>query len=282
MCMPRPPRPLAPETVYHLTASCNNAGAVFLDDRDRREYLGLLERTSQAMDVDILVYVLMTTHIHLIVWTARANLSAFVQRLHGIYGGRFNRRHGRTGHVFKGRFYSKVIENDAYLLAASRYIHRNPVVAGLSETPSGYRWTSYSVYVERPTRSIVNPSRVLAAVSSDEGQARREYARFVESDRGLPGRQNSLQAVLADSLGCDLNSLLRSRRGSQVRAMALLWLRQTTGASPKSLGQAFGMSPSAVCNSLARLGRQLDNPLIVARLEQVKSVLASFRANLPV
>lgn len=280
--MPRPLRILAPDTAYHITAGGNNGEVVFQDDVDRHGYLRLLEQLSRLMRIELMVYVLMTNHIHLIVWTVHANLSAFVQRVHGIYAGRFNRRYGRTGHLFEGRFYSKVIEDDAYLLAASRYIHRNPVLAGLSETPAGYRWTSYLAYKRPLAGSFVNPSRVLAAISPDEGRARREYARLVEGDCGPLTGPGSWQAVLAGSLGYDLETLSRSRKAAEVRAMILFLLKQRTGALPKRLGEVFGMSSSAVCNSVARLARKLENPGTAARLEKVKNVLTSLNLNLPI
>jgi REP element-mobilizing transposase RayT len=130
--MARPLRANFKNGWYHVTNRGNNRERVFLDERDRRHFLQLLGQMSERLAVQVHAYVLMDNHYHLLVRTPEANLSAAVQWLNVAYSIWWNRRHGRTGHVFQGRFKAVVVESGQWVLACSLYLHLNPVaVAGL-------------------------------------------------------------------------------------------------------------------------------------------------------
>lgn len=101
---------------------------------------------SERYEIDIFAYVLMSNHYHILLKTNRSNLSKGMQWLGLSYTRRFNNRHYRSGHLFQGRFKSIVVENDAYLLRLSCYIHRNPLRANMVNRLADYRWSSYPVY----------------------------------------------------------------------------------------------------------------------------------------
>lgn len=135
------------------------------------------------MRVKTLAYVLMSNHIHLVLQTAAPNISAAIHRLHGPYAACYNRRHGRTDHVFGRRFHSSVVDDDIYLLALTRYIHRNPVRAGLVSQPEDYPWSSFRSYVGPGSdQSVVDPRPVLELISTNLVKSRLAYARFVRDD----------------------------------------------------------------------------------------------------
>ena len=100
----------------------------------------------ERYDMDIFAYVLMGNHYHLLLKTNRSNLSKGMQWLGLVYTRRFNNRHFRSGHLFQGRFKSIIVENDAYLVRLSCYIHRNPLRANMVERLAEYRWSSYPIY----------------------------------------------------------------------------------------------------------------------------------------
>jgi REP-associated tyrosine transposase len=102
---------------------------------------------SERFEIDFFAYVLMGNHYHLLLRTNRANLSKSMQWLGLTYTRRFNLRHFRSGHLFfRGRFKSIIVQNDAYLMRLSCYIHRNPLRAGIVERLADYRWSSYRAY----------------------------------------------------------------------------------------------------------------------------------------
>jgi REP element-mobilizing transposase RayT len=131
---------------YHILSRGNERRDIFYDDEDRKMFLDTVGETAQRFDVDVFAFVLMTNHYHLLIRTNRANLSKAMQWLGLTYSRRLNNRHYRSGHLFQGRFKSILVENDAYVLELSCYIHRNPIRAKMVRRLIGYKWSSYPVY----------------------------------------------------------------------------------------------------------------------------------------
>lgn len=129
--------------MYHVGSRGNNQQPVYWADDDRTEFLGLLEDVARRREWIVLTYCLMPNHFHLVVLVPECGLSEGMQYLNGGYARRINSRYGRTGHVFRNRFWSKFIDNDAQLLATVRYVVRNPVRAGLCSTPERWRWSGH-------------------------------------------------------------------------------------------------------------------------------------------
>src|SRR5438105_329404 len=117
---------------YHLSARGNERKPIYRDDSDRAHFLELLGEATKRFAIRVHAYVLMDNHFHLLVETPEANVSRAMQWLNVSYSIWFNRRHGRAGHLFQGRFQSVVVEDDAGWQEVARYIHLNPVrIAGL-------------------------------------------------------------------------------------------------------------------------------------------------------
>ena len=143
--VPRRPRLLQPG-IYHLTSHGSDERFLFLDDQDRYEFLGLLGRICERFELALLSYVLMGNHYHGLLRIPDARLSLALQRLHTEYSRRHNRRRGRSAHLFKAHAYTGQIESDRQLVAACRYLARNPVRAGLTLDPLEWRWGSARVH----------------------------------------------------------------------------------------------------------------------------------------
>jgi REP element-mobilizing transposase RayT len=119
----------------------------FINDEQRYLFLDLLAVISEKYAVEIHSYCLMSNHFHLLIKTPQANISAALQYLMSNYTLRFNKMCGVDGPLFRGRFKSLIIDEEAYLLEVSRYIHLNPVKARLVMRPSDYFWSSYASFV---------------------------------------------------------------------------------------------------------------------------------------
>lgn len=132
--------------LYHVMSRGNERKDIFFDDDDRHMFLEALGDISERFKIDIFAYVLMSNHYHLLMRTTRANLSKAMQWFGVSYTRRFNDKHARSGHLFQGRFKSILVQNDAYLMQLSCYIHRNPLRAGVVNRLASYRWSSYPVY----------------------------------------------------------------------------------------------------------------------------------------
>ena len=144
--MARSVRKRAESEVYHVMARGVGRQIIFEDDADRRFYLSVLRDELLARDADLIAWCLMDNHVHLLLRVRLEELSELMRALGSAYASFFNRRHDRVGHLFQDRFKSEPVDTDAYLLTAVRYIHQNPVAAGLSPT-CDYRWSSYRAYL---------------------------------------------------------------------------------------------------------------------------------------
>ncbi len=178
--MPRPPRIWFPGALYHLVVRGDNREPIFFADPDYRTYLKLLSVATRRYGAQLFAYALMTNHVHLMVQTDQIHpVSKLMQSLNTAYTIYINKKYKRVGHVFQGRFHSVLVEKDRYALELTRYIHLNPVRAGLVRAPERYRWSSYRAYLGREEDRFVNPTDILAMISPDDARQRTLYAQFV-------------------------------------------------------------------------------------------------------
>ncbi len=141
--MARPLRLEYAGALYHLTARGNARADIFADDADRRLFLELLGKEITQQGWRCYAYCLMDNHYHLLIETPEPNLVSGMRRFNGVYTQAFNRRHGRVGHVFQGRYKSIVVDKDSYGLELCRYIVLNPVRARLVKRAQNWAWSSY-------------------------------------------------------------------------------------------------------------------------------------------
>ncbi len=188
--MPRPPRIDFPDAVYHVTSRGNGRADIFHSDEDRQRFLAQLAHHVRLCAIDLFAFVLMENHIHVLCRTPRANLSRFMQRLLSSFALYSRYKHRRPGHLFQGRFKAKLVEDEVYLLAVTRYIHLNPVKIAACRRMSGqqrlerleaYPWSSYGGYAAaNKALEFVNYD-VLKEYGRDMAVARRHYRAYVEA-----------------------------------------------------------------------------------------------------
>lgn len=179
--MTRPIRIEYPGAWYHVMNRGRRKERIFFCDEDREYFLSLLAKCMRLYGLEVHAYSLMPNHYHLIVRTPRGNLSRIIRHLNGVYTQRVNRIYKYEGSLFRGRFKSILIEEEIYLLELVRYIHRNPVKAGLVERIVDHRWTSHRAYMrpqDRPRWLVVNG--VLERFSEHENEALKELNLFVK------------------------------------------------------------------------------------------------------
>ncbi len=196
--MPRSPRIVEPNGIYHLTPRGNNRRTIFTADRDRLKFLALLTRVTRERRWIVFGYCLMDNHVHLLVQVPELGLSEGMQELLGRYAQWSNREYGRFGHLFVNRFPSETVCSDAHLLGALRYVDLNPVRAGLTTRPEDWPWSSYRAHVglEHPLPLLAN-DRFLGLFGSTPDTAREVYREFVRagfpevSDPALSARRDA-------------------------------------------------------------------------------------------
>jgi putative transposase len=177
--MPRKLRELVGEGVYHVYARGNDRCRIFRDDADYRRYLQLIERVVRQRRWSALAYCLMPSHVHWLVRTPEPDLDAGVQFVHSQYALVFNKRHGRVGHLFGGRYGAKRVTTDQQLWVNAAYIARNPVSAGLCSEPEAWRWGSHADTARGTPAPWMDDPALMAYFAGAGGDPRHRYATFV-------------------------------------------------------------------------------------------------------
>ena len=186
--MSRPWRIEFEGALYHVLSRGNEGRDIFLDDEDFNIFIDLLGEMSSRFEVDIFAYVLMNNHYHILIRTNRPNLSKAMQWTGVTYTRRFHNRHIRSGHLFQGRFKSLIVQNDAYLVQLSCYIHRNPLRAGSVKRLIDYKWSSYPVYAygRRPPGWLKTQTILSQFGTGDQHQEyRTKVQRYLGEERSL-------------------------------------------------------------------------------------------------
>jgi putative transposase len=145
--MTRPLRIQYPDAWYHVMNRGRHGESIYNDEQDYQAFIDLLKETGSMWNIRIAAYCLMTNHYHLLIQTPKGNLDRCMRHINGIYTQRYNRKHHMDGQLFRGRYKAILVDADNYLLEIVRYIHRNPVRAGIVKHPRDYRWSSHRGYI---------------------------------------------------------------------------------------------------------------------------------------
>ncbi len=183
--MARPLRIEFDGALYHVTARGDRREAIYEDDADRERFLETLGAVVDVFNWRCHAYCLMTNHYHLVVETPDGNLAKGMRQLNGVYTQASNRRHGRVGHLFQGRYKAVLVDGDSHLLELARYVVLNPVRARIVKSAGDWRWSSYRATVgaiESPAWLEVDG--MLAACGSRRAAAVDAYERFVAAGVG--------------------------------------------------------------------------------------------------
>lgn len=144
--MARLPRLLSSTGVYHIVLKGNNSLPIFIEDKDYQMFVETLDKACDNYNVDIIAYCLMNNHIHLLLKFNEENMPNLFKSIGASFVTKQNLKYNKTGRMLNNRYYSKPVNDDEYLLAAVRYIHNNPVKAGICAKPNEYIWSSYKEY----------------------------------------------------------------------------------------------------------------------------------------
>lgn len=193
--MPRQARIDIPGLLQHVIVRGVEKRPIFLDDQDRDDFLSRLRLLLPETETDCHAWALLDNHFHLLLRPNRRRLSDFMRRLLTGYAIVFNLRHRRVGHLFQNRYRSIVCDQDPYLLALVRYIHLNPLRAGVVadlEALATFPWCGHGELLGLASRPIIQVEEVLSHFGSGRRAARQSYAAFMaEGVQGRPLRNLS-------------------------------------------------------------------------------------------
>lgn len=230
----------------------NEKQNIFRSRSDRKSYLKILGEVSAEHDWRIFTYCLMNNHFHLVLETPGATLSAGMKYLNGVYSQLFNARHGRVGHLFQGRYASRLIENDEYVLALQRYILQNPVRAGFCLEVGQWEWSSYrATALLSPSPTFLDTDFILGFFS-DGSNPQLQYAAYVNG-RSEPGPW--MAAAFDRNAICEmveLGSIIRSPHDKRRRNVEIIDAFESHGFTMTEIAAHLQMSQAAISKIIGR------------------------------
>ena len=152
--MPRIPRQKSESGIYHMMLRGINQQVIFEDDEDYTKFINTLETYKAVSGYKVFAYCLMSNHIHILIKVEKEDIDLIMKRIAGSYVYWYNWKYYRKGHLFQDRFKSEPVENDEYFLTVLRYIHQNPIKAGIVEKIDEYEYSSYNEYIDRESSLI--------------------------------------------------------------------------------------------------------------------------------
>ncbi len=144
--MPRKAREISSSGIYHVITRGLNKQLIFHETYDYQQFLIILSRTKEEYNFNLYAYCLMGNHVHLLIKDNNNKISMIMHRICLTYSMWYNKKYNRNGYLFQNRFKSEPVENEQYLLTVFRYIHQNPLKAGMVSWLYSYRWSSYCDY----------------------------------------------------------------------------------------------------------------------------------------
>jgi putative transposase len=296
MRMARKPRVHFPGALYHVISRGNQRQDIFLDDKDRTAYLAYLSTGKNRYGIQLYAYALMSNHVHLLLEVGETPLSRLMQSLLFGYARYFNKRYGKVGHLFQGRYRAILCEKDAYLLELVRYIHLNPIRAKGASDPERYMWTSHLSYLGKDTEGLVNTEIVLEQFGKNKTHRRRKYLEFIlkglgsghqkryyeVKDQRYLGEEDFIKRVEEDKrsrekvifdlpveaiakkvskitgIGLEqIYSLSSGRRGAKGRGIVAYLAGALGGQMVKDIAEHFGRSPMRISQGIIEIEREL-------------------------
>ncbi|MBW6463700.1 MAG: transposase [Bacillota bacterium] len=167
--------------IYHVMQRGNNKESIFQSDKDKYFFLNQLDVSKKKFNFLLFGYVLMDNHYHLLIQVNKFPLSKVMQRQNSIYSRYYNRTQERSGHLFGLRYKASLVLDDSYLFAVLRYIHWNPIRAGLSKNVFDYKWCSDSYY-RNGRNGLVDVDFLFSIISQKREYALEEYVRLMQVD----------------------------------------------------------------------------------------------------
>ncbi|MEQ8201224.1 MAG: transposase [Syntrophomonadaceae bacterium] len=257
--MTRLAREISSTGIYHIMVRGINRQNIFLDDDDRIRYLEKMNRFVDEENGQIMGYCLMNNHVHILLREGKTGIARIMKRIGTSYAFWYNWKYQRCGHVFQDRFKSECIEDDNYLKAVIRYIHQNPVKAGIVKLPELYRWSSCGDYYDDKRKPIIltKTEYILGLFGERPEKSLQEFKQFMEQgneDKCLDETENKrlgdgeAKRLLSDQIpGIALTSIGELpkkerdeilRRFKQIKCVTIRQISRLTGIATTNIHRA--------------------------------------------
>ena len=209
--MPRKARLDFPGALHHVMARGIEKRKIFQNDIDKQNFMDRLCVALNATDVKLYSWCIMPNHVHLLLQTGEIGLSSIMQKVLTGFAMSYNKRYKRVGHLFQNRYKSILCDRDVYLLRLIRYIHLNPVKAGLIKIHDldAFNWTSHKdILNSDDTESQIEADEILSHFGKSRRIAQKHYTKFIYE--GVDDKEMLGGGGLANSLGKNLSMINKS------------------------------------------------------------------------
>jgi len=214
--MPRENRKRSESGVYHIMLRGINRQQIFEDDEDYNRFLETLAKYREECGYSVYGYCLMPNHVHLVLRAGRQPLETIMRRIGASFVYWYNAKYARTGHLFQDRYKSEPVESDDYLMTVIRYVHWNPVKAGLCDAPKAYPYSSYARYFEQ--QGLID-STVIAGMMGAE--AFKGFHLTPGKEECLDVRENTRQHVTEEQALTLMQELTGCQNASEYQSLTV-------------------------------------------------------------
>jgi putative transposase len=250
--MPRIAREKSKSGIYHIMLRGINGQVIFEDEEDSSKFLQTLRDYKDKCGYIIYAYCLMGNHIHLLIKEEKEELGITMRRIGSSYVYWYNWKYERSGHLFQDRYKSEVVEDEKYLLTVIRYIHQNPLKAGLVRDISEYRWSSYSDYMEG-SEEIIDFEFILNLFDEDIEKAKSDFKTFNEkrtNDDCLDMEENKRlkdeEAILIIKRVCKVSHSIDVQMLEKAQRARYIKILKGEGLSTRQIARLTGISRTIV------------------------------------
>lgn len=248
--MPRTARKKSRSGIYHIIMRGINRQTIFEDKEDCAQFLEALKRYKETSGYQVYAYCLMGNHVHLLMKIGIEPLEQVMRRLCGSYVYWYNNKYQRVGNLFQDRFKSEPVEDDQYFQIVQRYIHQNPVKAGLVKRVEEYKWSSFCEYINQA--NLVNVNFLLEMMSDDKEKATKKFIEYTNDlseheclDINDQGKQRirDEEARVTIKKVCNLRSAIDLQQlDCQTRNTYLRMLKQKYNLSIRQIERLTGIN----------------------------------------
>ena len=258
--MGRMPRSFIKGEIYHITQRGNNREHIFRNSSDKNTFMNIVRGVKHKVSFDLLYYVLMDNHYHLVIRMANDNISNVMQRLNWSYSNYFNKKYDRCGTIFGQRFKAYHVRNNRYLRALVKYIAMNPVRSRQTDKPDQYQWSAHTDFALNHM-SIADKKSLLDLFDSDKKKAWHAYLYLIEQipqemhrddmrDLYFKERLSSLRAYLNIMMSSNKKNYILNNRIKEKKRFLLMseFINKAInkGFSPKELAQLFNVDQQRI------------------------------------
>ena len=254
--MPRRVREKSETGIYHVIIRGANRQEIFHDDEDRVRFLETLEKYKDRINIKVYGWCLMGNHVHLLMEEGSEEISVTMKRIGVSYVWYYNNKYKATGHLFQDRFRSEKVENDEYLLTVIRYIHQNPIKAGLVKKVEAWKWSSCLQYYGENTghEKLLDSKLILGIFSEDKNIALKKFKEYNEAkneDKCLEDEKSN--RLTDDEAKEEIMKFIPLLELAQVKSLpkehrdeVIIKLKGIEGVTQRQLARILGISPNLV------------------------------------